>query len=596
MLIKRPVHFKSHRKNKTPRNPSGNLGAGARDPIGGPPDQFCYFSYDQDEKNDDNCQDNNPIFAVESKVAGKFSIPNLQAVFDGRDVNIAEDVVEGCKYSRKQHIIIGGILQLYSSMCRENVRFGYLTTGQAIVFLNITDDRGASVRYHLSVPASDFSSEKNTDERWYCTAVARVVAFTLMAMKGKLSTKDAAAFGDRMATYHRGRPRFGFAISELREEEKTDPNEEEEREKKNIKNDPDYPHYPAGAKKRSRRPRQQTQSSRKRCKTSEDPQHQRKDSGSDSDAGGRAVKRSQGVVPALRRGVARGSGVSGAGRPPQSRVSRGNQQDNTAKEAPPVHISDRLYCTQACLRALVRGHSPDETCPNYPDHIQQPPLEMDVFLELLKHQIEHERDAHRDWKDLGLSGACGSIFKMRLSSHGYTFVAKGVETPDRPHLLHEKKVYDVLRDLQGMYIPVCLGFIDISMSLPAQFVRWADHCLLLSYAGHSLDTYNNPIRGTKSEVKDAVDTMIRAIHNRYILHTDADLRNIMYDDQTGRFMVVDFERAMILSLPELPDTRRKTRSRSVLEEECEKHKRGFKLERQMAVGDVISCLKEEQDN
>ncbi|OHE90299.1 hypothetical protein CORC01_14409, partial [Colletotrichum orchidophilum] len=41
---------------------------------------------------------------------------------------------------------------------------------------------------------------------------------------------------------------------------------------------------------------------------------------------------------------------------------------------------------------------------------------------------------------LHLSGSTGSLFKVRVSSHGYTLVAKGVETLDLARLRHENEV------------------------------------------------------------------------------------------------------------------------------------------------------------
>jgi hypothetical protein len=79
------------------------------------------------------------------------------------------------------------------------------------------------------------------------------------------------------------------------------------------------------------------------------------------------------------------------------------------------------------------------------------------FLRLIRVQLAQDRGPDADCKPLYLSGARGSLFKVRLSSHGYTLVAKGVEHCDRRLLECENELYDRLRAIQGTHIPACLG-------------------------------------------------------------------------------------------------------------------------------------------
>lgn len=70
------------------------------------------------------------------------------------------------------------------------------------------------------------------------------------------------------------------------------------------------------------------------------------------------------------------------------------------------------------------------------------------FLHLTRDQLAVDRGKDADYVPLYLSGSRGSLFKLRLSSHGYTLVAKDIEAIDTKHLHHEAKIYDYLRDLQ----------------------------------------------------------------------------------------------------------------------------------------------------
>ncbi|EGE79567.1 hypothetical protein RJZ56_003331 [Blastomyces dermatitidis] len=48
------------------------------------------------------------------------------------------------------------------------------------------------------------------------------------------------------------------------------------------------------------------------------------------------------------------------------------------------------------------------------------------------------------------AGSCGALFKVRLSSHGYTVVAKGVEYKHVHKLEHEKRTGHILMDTGGL--------------------------------------------------------------------------------------------------------------------------------------------------
>jgi hypothetical protein len=52
---------------------------------------------------------------------------------------------------------------------------------------------------------------------------------------------------------------------------------------------------------------------------------------------------------------------------------------------------------------------------------------------------------------LHMKGSRGALFKVRLSSHGYTLVAKRMANVECKYLVHESKVYDYLRPIQGLH-------------------------------------------------------------------------------------------------------------------------------------------------
>ncbi|KAK3942660.1 hypothetical protein QBC46DRAFT_425807 [Diplogelasinospora grovesii] len=91
-----------------------------------------------------------------------------------------------------------------------------------------------------------------------------------------------------------------------------------------------------------------------------------------------------------------------------------------------VRIQDRPYCTHRCLLGLSSGGlGPSDTnCPNFDNH-GPTHIALDNFLQLLRVQLVTDRGKDADCCPLYLAGSTGSLFKIRLSTHGYTFVAKG---------------------------------------------------------------------------------------------------------------------------------------------------------------------------
>jgi serine/threonine protein kinase len=181
----------------------------------------------------------------------------------------------------------------------------------------------------------------------------------------------------------------------------------------------------------------------------------------------------------------------------------------------------------------------DENCPNFDDHGQEH-IDRLEFLRLIRAQLAVDRGRDADSVPLYLSGSLGSLFKVRLSSHGYTLVAKGMESLDLARLWHENELYDRLQTIQGKYVPVCLGRVDLV--LPHYYDGGVYvHFLFLSWAGRPLFECINQI--DKASVVNAVTTAFTELHKLRVLHCDAEPRNILYDVYSDNLMIVDFERA-----------------------------------------------------
>ncbi|KAK8093313.1 serine/threonine protein kinase [Apiospora kogelbergensis] len=231
------------------------------------------------------------------------------------------------------------------------------------------------------------------------------------------------------------------------------------------------------------------------------------------------------------------SGTSAA----RSREKQGRQGREKARHDEPVQtsIKNRPYCTHQCLLGLASAGPIDKNCPNANDHGERH-IARSKFLSLLRSQLARDRGPDADCVPLYISGSLGSLFKVRLSSYGYTLVAKGMESADRLRLCHETKIYDQIRDIQGKFTPVCLGLLDLALPQYCDGGVY-NHLMLLSWGGRPLLGCVDQV--DKQTVIAGVASAFAALHRLGVLHRDAEARNILFDAPTGRVMVVDFERA-----------------------------------------------------
>ena len=133
--------------------------------------------------------------AIEYKAPQKL---NQEEVVTGLASEICpdRDVInkEGDGFDFSSKVLATAIVtQLFSSMIEKGIQYGYVFTGETIIFLHIPENP-ATVYYHVCVPSRDVLPEDNG--RVFRTAVAQVFAFLLEALRAKpppQSWHDAAA-------------------------------------------------------------------------------------------------------------------------------------------------------------------------------------------------------------------------------------------------------------------------------------------------------------------------------------------------------------------------------------------------------------------
>ncbi|KAG6033693.1 hypothetical protein E4U19_006275 [Claviceps sp. Clav32 group G5] len=97
-------------------------------------------------------------------------------------------------------------------------------------------------------------------------------------------------------------------------------------------------------------------------------------------------------------------------------------------------------------KAIISGPL-DESCPSAQDYGSEH-INRDAFLRLFREQLAVDCVEDADCMPVNASGWIGSLFMIRLLSHGYTLLAKGVQLYGRQHLEDEEKMSDLLRLLK----------------------------------------------------------------------------------------------------------------------------------------------------
>ncbi|PNY19708.1 Uncharacterized protein TCAP_07480 [Tolypocladium capitatum] len=510
-------------------------------------DQFCIYRTSDGQ--------NVPALAIEYKAPHKLSVDEVVTGLES-EIRPERDVInqDGQGFAFTARALAAAVVtQLFSYMIGKGIQYGYVCTGQAFVFLHIPDDP-SNVYFSVCVPNLDVMDDDET--RLHRTAAAQVFAFILQALRARPPPESWHDEAERLDTWA---VEYDDVLRNI---------PATERKRKEPRASPYKPQRWKGFKRSPIR-------TRSRCQRADANIGRPEDDDEDPPSPTPNSARTGGKVAPSTGTGSRGDGKRGR--------RRGEQREQGQATKP--NIQSRPFCTQHCLLGLAYGGPTDENCPNA-NHHGQGHINRVEFLRLIRGQLATDRGHDADCAPLHRSGARGSLFKVRLSSHGYTLVAKGVENLDLGCLQHENEVYDRLRPIQGKHVPVCLGSIDLVRPYYYDSGVYV-HVMFLSWAGQPL--FNCVDRAIKPGIDDAVSTMLKAVHKFRVLHRDAEPRNILYNTNSGRLMLVDFERAEFRGRQPLslifPNVQSRKRKRGILQ----KQKDDFAQELECVVERASRC-------
>ncbi|KAK2122128.1 hypothetical protein NOF04DRAFT_1197167 [Fusarium oxysporum II5] len=474
------------------------------------PDQICVYRSDNTLSSRRTM-----VYVSEYKPPHKLTAPHLRLGLRAMDIHkevvnrrtIPTSVDPDARFQyHAEKLTASAITQTYHYMIESGLEYGLLTTGEAIVFLKVDWDEPETLYYHLAEPGPEVSAHPNNLD--ICTAVGQYLAFTLMALGSP---------GER-----RG-------------------NSQEERLK---------------AMEKLRTWTEDFESTLRSI-----PENERSASSDYSPA----------YEPTTYKGEPSDDESAPPPPPPDTPTPNGRNTRQGTRRSQRLALrprggggeQGRHYCTQKCLLGMVKGGFLDPKCPNVALHCKscapasararaRHPVNHEEWLRLLWMQLKQSLDD--GIRPLGEGGARGVLFQVTLLSHGYTFVSKGTVRAFIQDLEHEAAVYERLKPIQGVHVPVFLGAVDLrSMNKTYYYDHrvYVVHMSFLSWGGCSIDRAQR-IGDMDRSLEDEAIRSLRAMHREGVAHKDVRLANMLFNPETSGVMVIDFERALLLNPPRRP--------------------------------------------
>jgi hypothetical protein len=506
------------------------------------PDQICVYRSD-----DTASAKRNMVYVCEYKAPHKLTAPHLRVGL--RPMDVYKEVVnrktvptsadpDGRFQYHAERLAAAAISQTYHYMMEGGLEYGLLTTGETIVFLKVDWNEPSTLYYHLAEPAPEVSAHPNNFHS--CTAVGQYMAFTLLALGQPGERREHGQEERRMAIMglRTWAEDFESTLRSIPASERSAPGDSDY--EPTIYEGIDRSPYPF---RFDRVPVMHDDGPDLQPAKTHSPES------SDDESEPRGPDTPS---PAERR-------VSGQAQGPRrsQRIHAQQSSDSVSKRGIEHAVQ---YCTQKCLIGLVKGTFLDTACPNVRQHDRRPgqtgrrsatghPVSHAKWLQLLTQQLEESLD--NGITPLGEVGSRGALFRVTLVKYGYVFVCKGTVRAFVKDLQRETAVYERLKPLQGVSVPVFLGSIDLrSMNK----IYYYDHRVyvvymsFLSWGGHKMD-HIDVANDVRRKLVDKTLRSLHSIHQEGVVHKDVRRSNMLFNPETNRVMIIDFERSLLVQPP-----------------------------------------------
>ncbi|KAJ5129287.1 uncharacterized protein N7515_005326 [Penicillium bovifimosum] len=492
------------------------------------PDQYCIHRVDGTTST--------VLTTVEYKPPYKLPVVALRMGL--RPMDLWEEMVSKNKIETEQEaklkynaerLVCSVLVQEYHVMIQEGLEYSYVTNGIARVLLRVPPDDPGTLYYFLCEPNSELGPEVEDSSQLQKTSVARTLCLCLMAFRSTVRGQEW-----RNST----RPDLPIWKTSFDHTRSQIPREDMER----LHSSSTHPEYwspksgspydppsspPGSPPAATRRTRSQAG-----CAPSDVSRRSQSPDSSGSDSN-QATSRKRGLSQ-----VASSPSTQQAAR----RRDRGNDQGNQTRHR------NAQFCTQRCLLGLQSGGVLDDCCPNVMLHRRtkddlRHPITSGDLLGLLKAQLDENIDR---CIPLGGCGGYGAPFKLTCIEYGYTVIGKGTTSGLWKEVSGEAQIYQILRKVQGSAVPVFLGTIDLAKIYFLHGAGEIRHMLVMGWGGQSTASMElapwlrHEIRKSNREIKALG-----------IIHDDLSRDNILWNEELGRALIIDFHRSTLKCLPTL---------------------------------------------
>ncbi|KAJ6171281.1 hypothetical protein N7470_000348 [Penicillium chermesinum] len=168
------------------------------------------------------------------------------------------------------------------------------------------------------------------------------------------------------------------------------------------------------------------------------------------------------------------------------------------------------------------------------------PINAESLVLLLKEQLDEDID---QCTPFGSCGAYGAPFKITSTTHGYTVVGKGTTSELWKEVSREAQVYQVLGKAQGSAVPVFLGTIDLAQIYFLHGAGQIRHMLIMGWGGESTAT----MELTPSLLQE-IRRSDKEIEGLGVIHGDLRRENVLWNEELGRALIIDFHRSTLKRL------------------------------------------------
>ncbi|KAJ5544935.1 hypothetical protein N7461_007239 [Penicillium sp. DV-2018c] len=151
---------------------------------------------------------------------------------------------------------------------------------------------------------------------------------------------------------------------------------------------------------------------------------------------------------------------------------------------------------------------------------------------------------------LGGCGSYGAPFKLTCTKYGYTVIGKGTTSGLWKEVSREAQVYQILRKAQGSAVPVFLGTIDLAKIYFLHGAGQIRHMLVMGWGGKRTATMELTQRLGREIHKSNKE--IKALG---ILHEDLRRDNVLWSEELGRALIIDFHRFLLWDADRLSSDR-----------------------------------------